>query len=250
PVAEMLDAVTVVSAGRGCDGFLDRVERHVHGAVADRVDADAVSGAVIHIDRRIELFGRNADKTAMARIGLIGLVERGGAAGNTAVYRHLHAPNLQPVITEPGLEPEIEQALRHNLRLYDAKEQTNADREAAIEGKLLIGSNRFVVGDDVMDRGDAAAHRPACRMNDTLLHLFIRVGGNDIAHEVLRAFDEFAGQLTGRWIELDGASVRRRRLLGDVSERQRCAVRDGDMRPEADRNRMVRRCVVELLAAR
>jgi hypothetical protein len=64
----MLHAMTMIRARQNRHSFLDRIEGHVHRAVADRVNANPVSGTVVGIDGLVEFLSRNANEAAMAGI--------------------------------------------------------------------------------------------------------------------------------------------------------------------------------------
>ena len=247
PVAEMLHAVAVVVARVGLDRLLERAQRHVHCDVADGMDADAVPGAVIGAHGLVQFVLLDADQPLVAGIVHIGLVELGDVTGDAAVDRHLDPADAQPVVAESGLDAEVEQALLADRRLDHPDQERDPDRQRALVYQLLIGADAGVVGDDVMDVGDAAGEAALGREQDARLHLSVRVFRHHVAHKVLGTLDELAGRLAGG-VELDGAASRRGRRRVDAGELQRLGVGDGDVGAEVDRDRMVRRRGVEVAA--
>ena len=89
-------------------------------------------------------------------------------------------------------------------------QQAGADRQPPFQHQFLISAHGLVVGDDVVDGGDAAAERALGREYDPFLHLLVAVGRDDVAHQELRALDQLAGKLAGRRIDLDRAAAGRR----------------------------------------
>jgi hypothetical protein len=242
--------MTMIVARLGGKSLLNGVERHIHGFVADRVNADPVAGAMIGVDRGVEFLRWNADQPTAAWIIGVGFAERRDAAGDAAIDGHLDAADLEPFIAEACFQSEVQHALRSDLGLDDPDQHTDAQGQPALGDEFLIGAHRFVVRHDIVDGGDAATQRALRRMDDAVLHLFIGVGRNGVAHEILRALNEFAGEFARRRVQFNRAAARGLRVFRHVGEFQRLAVGDRHMRAKADRHGVVRRHEVEFLAAR
>jgi hypothetical protein len=77
---DVLDAVAAASFGRGVGrgGSLIRVERHAHGAVADRMCHYLPAALVEHRDDVVQLFGREARVACDRRAIGVGLEHRSG----------------------------------------------------------------------------------------------------------------------------------------------------------------------------
>ena len=206
-----------------------------------------MAGAVIGAHGLVQLVLLDADQPLVAGIVHIGLVELGDVTRDAAVDRHLDPADAQPVVAEAGLDAEVEQALLLDRRLDHPDQERDPDRQRALVHQLLIGADAGVVGDDVMDVGDAAGEAALGREQHARLHLPVGVFRHHVAHQELGALDELAGRLAGR-VELDGAAGRRRRRGVDAGELQRLGVGDGDVGAEVDRDRMVRRRGVEVAA--
>ena len=66
PVAEMLDPVAVIVAGVVLKRLLERLQRHIHGHIADGMDTDPVARVVIGGDGLVQFVLLDTDQPFVA----------------------------------------------------------------------------------------------------------------------------------------------------------------------------------------
>ena len=178
----------------------------------------------------------------------IGIVEERVPAGDAAVDAHLHAPDPQPLVAEPGLEARLQHAVGAYVGLDDAQQQARPHVQAALGLELLIGAHRGRILHDVVNRGDAPFETLLHRVGDAQLALGGVEVRNHTRHDVLCAFVQDAGGLAGGGGPLDGAPGRIRCVPVDSRQPQTLAVRHRHVGAEGDRDRVLWNRGVEILA--
>ena len=90
-----------------------------------------------------------------------------------------------------------------------------------------------MVGDDVVDIGDAARQAAFGGKHHAVLHLVVCIFGSDTAHDVLRPFHQLACGFA-IVVQFDGAASRRGGVAFDAGKFQRFRIGDGDVGAEID----------------
>ncbi len=214
---------------------LQRVEREAGRGVADRMDVDDEPFPIRGRHHLLQVIRVPQELAAIVGPVRVRLEEIGGLALDDAVDEDLHRVDLEEAAFLPlPVGDELLDALDRVVRRKEKRAaEPNAELSLALEplvgdhvGGVVVAGGREPDGGDAHG-GDAVLRRHFLEGRKPGHSLFDGERRNDGGNEPGRALPESPRRLPGRWIALDDAALRVRRIPGDSGELERLRVHPG-----------------------